>query len=347
MEKEKFLKECGITQKDVDEAKCTVEELKKMYYDFKGKCPQYEALGVYIMTILLTRKEPLIHSIKFRVKDPYSLIRKIVDKNKKRIKNKITFENYEEEITDLLWLRILLLDKENWYDIHKLLNCIRKFDEKIAYIPNEKNKIFFYEEIFWTKNVKTKGNLYSSFHYTATIEPTKVDFKFEIQVRSLLEEARSETDHLIRYKNKENIEQNDKILNVLFELLFQKLDSGNALISLLKGYYVDKNPNWLLDKIKKMDIDAEEKKGIINNITKHIENTFILDFYFNDNFTILDQYKDKNFYKSLKDKISENRTSLQKDFSFFIDFDDDKKNIKWKYHKAIKNLRNYINHYQE
>ena len=29
MEKEKFLKECGITQKDVDEAKCTVEELKK------------------------------------------------------------------------------------------------------------------------------------------------------------------------------------------------------------------------------------------------------------------------------------------------------------------------------
>ncbi len=58
MEKEKFLKECGITQKDVDEAKCTVEELKKMYYDFKGKCPQYEALGVYIMTILLTRKEP-------------------------------------------------------------------------------------------------------------------------------------------------------------------------------------------------------------------------------------------------------------------------------------------------
>lgn len=102
MEKEKFLKECGITQKDVDEAKCTVEELKKMYYDFKGKCPQYEALGVYIMTILLTRKEPLIHSIKFRVKDPYSLIRKIVDKNKKRSKNKITFENYEEEITDLL-----------------------------------------------------------------------------------------------------------------------------------------------------------------------------------------------------------------------------------------------------
>lgn len=110
MENEKFLKMWGITQKDVDEAKCTVEELKNIYFDFKGKCPQYEALGEYIINILQQEnKKKIIHSMKFRVKDPKSLIKKIVEKNQKIVADgkkanrpKITFENYKKEITDFL-----------------------------------------------------------------------------------------------------------------------------------------------------------------------------------------------------------------------------------------------------
>lgn len=91
--------------------------------------------------------------------------------------------------------------------------------------------------------MKSKLNTYSSFHYIGESKLTKRSVKFEIQVRSLLDEARSELDHSMRYKNKEEKGNDDKVVNGLFELLFQKLDSGNALISLLKGYYIDKNPN--------------------------------------------------------------------------------------------------------
>lgn len=345
MENEKFLKECEITQKDTDGAKCTVEELKKIYHDFKKKIPQYEALGEYVMNILQQEnKKNLIHSIKFRVKNPSSLIRKIVDKNKEIVdkgqkadRPKIRFENYQDEINDLLWLRILLYDAEDRVKIDEVLNNIRDFCKKKAYIPEGKEKTK-YIKVFWQDSVKSKLNPYSSFHYIGESKLRKRSIKFEIQVRSLLDEARSELDHFMRYKNKEEKETDDNLLNGLFELLFQKLDSGNALISLLKGYYVDKNPNWLLDKIKKMRIDAKEKKGIINNIKNYIEKTSIVDFYFNDKFTILEQYKNENFYNKLVEKISENKTFVKKYFYLFVNPDNDK--------ETKSELYKYLNHYQ-
>lgn len=117
---------------------------------------------------------------------------------------------------------------------------MRDFQEMIAYVPEGK-EIGLYKKCFENVN-QEKENSYFSLHYISKIKPKKMEeYTFEIQVKSLLDEARSELDHDMRYKNKKNAK--DTILNSLFDFLFQKIDSSNALISLLKGYYVDKNPN--------------------------------------------------------------------------------------------------------
>jgi hypothetical protein len=93
-----------------------------------------------------------------------------------------------------------------------------------------------------------------------------------------------------------------------------------------------------LDKIKKLQINEEEKKGIINNIKNYIEKTSIVDFYFNDKFTILEQYKNENFYNKLVEKISKNKTFVKKYFYLFVNSNND---------KEIKSeLDKYLNHYQ-
>lgn len=150
----------------------------------------------------------LIHSKKYRIKDPDhlkdKLMRKADEANKKSKPFVYTKENLFSKINDLAGFRILHLHTKQFQQIDKELRII--FEEQLWEItegPEARTWDDESREYFKSIGVKTQANpnLYTSVHYI--IKPnTKSAVTCEIQVRTLMEEVWGEVDHKINYPHK-------------------------------------------------------------------------------------------------------------------------------------------------
>ena len=59
-----------------------------------------------------------VHTVKYRIKEPEHLIRKIIRKQKSHPDLKIDVTNYQKIITDLIGVRAIHLFKQDWIHIH-------------------------------------------------------------------------------------------------------------------------------------------------------------------------------------------------------------------------------------
>ncbi|WP_157671442.1 hypothetical protein [Francisella halioticida] len=84
-----------------------------------------------------------VHSVRWRVKDPAHLLRKIVRKKKEANKKyaDISVKNYLKIITDLIGIRALHLFKNEWEDIYHYINQKYETYEKIVYIRKGDNEV--------------------------------------------------------------------------------------------------------------------------------------------------------------------------------------------------------------
>lgn len=160
--------------------------------------------------------------VKYRVKDPEHLIDKVIRKKKDNQKL-ITKENYLKEIDDFIGLRILHLFKNDWEEISKAVmeHYVLK-EAPVCYHRKGDDEKYLKrcEELGITPKEKEAG--YRSIHFIAKVPFFGAEFKCEIQVRTIFEEAWSEIDHLVRYPNNKD---NELLNNYL--LMFNKL-SGYA-----------------------------------------------------------------------------------------------------------------------
>ncbi len=166
---------------------------------------------------------PSVNSMKTRVKDPYHFIDKLVRKvNKKSEYTDVTLNNYHMFFDDLLGFRLIMLYAEDWYDIHneiiKLFPCdeskfLGKSQRKQSGIsqphmiamPEINIRNGDNEEIYSSrfsdplKNhfIVKNGRYYRSIHYSVF----NGQYCFEIQVRSVYDEAWGEIDHDALYPN--------------------------------------------------------------------------------------------------------------------------------------------------
>jgi ppGpp synthetase/RelA/SpoT-type nucleotidyltranferase len=152
-----------------------------------------------------------VHSVRFRVKDPYhlaeKLARKCVDKN--RI---ITADNLFDPntgVTDLGGVRILHLRKDEWQPIHDYLvkpASMRALSVigKTAYIKLEKKDE--YRDRFRDDEIENREETgYTSLHYIFKgNDDVHGELFFECQVRTLFEEGWGEIDHQMNYPYKAN-----------------------------------------------------------------------------------------------------------------------------------------------
>ena len=113
----------------------------------------------------------------------------------------------QEKITDLIGVRILHLCKEDWPEINIYIQKI--FKHKITEGPIAKVKekdppelIEMYEKNGCIKDINPSG--YRSVHYNIKSHECDEEITFELQVRTLLEEAWSEIDHSFRYPHNLN-----------------------------------------------------------------------------------------------------------------------------------------------
>lgn len=199
-----------------------------------------------------------MHSMRYRMKSPESLIVKIIRKKCSDFTDldyaNITKDTYGKVIMDLIGARILIRHRYQWEDIHDLIwHLYFKGTEK--YVKNrtgdyvgdakepflaERPKVFYrYEEN--TKCYELKGRDtfdfeknnpgYSSNHYIINYYGTYI----ELQVRTLFDEAWSENDHDFVYK----LQAGNKklVLNRTSNLLSKVAEVADELSMFMHDYY--------------------------------------------------------------------------------------------------------------
>lgn len=241
------------------------EKLEEIYTDFVSYNNELEKIKAEILTILNDSLKGQVHSIRARVKDPDHLMEKIIrNVNEKPDKYAdINVENYNKIITDLIGVRIIILNKHDWREIHKSLLKIFKNDPKryavenkdielnydkypeyvprtqkiqsyhaekpVVYITSEEDR-----EIYQDDNLKidVAKKHYRSIHYIIRFG----SIYFEIQVRTLFEEGWLEFDHRIKYPyDKDNIKKQEYI-----EILSSLAVAADRLIS----FYADNEDDF-------------------------------------------------------------------------------------------------------
>lgn len=218
--KELFLKNYGI-ENEFEESCCDWDELMEIarQFDEKRQTEYPKIIKKYISEI---SEFESIHSYRYRIKETDSLIKKVILKTKEK-RLPIRKKDYLTEITDLLGIRVLYVFKEDYFEVHRQIHDAYKEQMveplQIKLQPGDDIKI--YEKILKYKHSIDNKGPYRSIHYTLCATPNNMKGpRLEIQTRTIFEEAWSEINHKLVYKNREMSEyfalvQASKILSDL------------------------------------------------------------------------------------------------------------------------------------
>lgn len=220
-----------LSTKELKLANITSKELIEIYEDYLKSLKELETEGIYLSNRLQFCDE--INSVRWRVKDPIHLLTKIVRKRKEAIQEEnkeskyltINVKNYKEIITDLVGLRAIYLFKHHWkiVDDYVCSNFrINENENENIYHASEDDLSFYYEnnyikEVngFKLKYIRSeKSSKYRSTHYIIDANFPH-NFKLELQIRSILDEAWGEIDHFLRYPDHEEDAQLKRQMTVL------------------------------------------------------------------------------------------------------------------------------------
>lgn len=205
----------GLKAEHLKAAKIDKSVLISIYRDFIANQEVLRQQAEYFANILHLGEE--VNSVKRRVKDPLHLLAKIVRKRKEALEKgkespylTISVDNYKDIVDDLVGIRAIYLFKENWTLVNDFIlsNFSVCEDRDITINHAVDDDLSFYAE---SDNVDKKYNYkllerdsrYRSTHYIIRGIAPHV-FNFELQTRSILDEAWGEIDHHIRYPDFEN-----------------------------------------------------------------------------------------------------------------------------------------------
>lgn len=252
LNKEKFLELYKIDEDELNELNIKWTDLEKIYLDFNKYRQSYETQAELIANIL--RAQPKVHSVKTRVKDARHLIEKVIRKTPDRRAKygqdfNFTVDNYKDEITDLLGIRVIHIFKEDWEEIHEFITNMWDVMEIVANIREGDNT-----KEFEARGIEVCSRLsgYRSVHYLVESYPTNKKLIAEVQVRTIFEEGYGEIDHQLRYSH-DNIPE---VLGQNLMLLNRIAGSSDEMASLI---------NVLSKSFKQVEIEFEEKMKEKNN----------------------------------------------------------------------------------
>lgn len=239
----------NISDKSVENCPIPVEELRKIYYDYLTYLPYLEKLRIEILGSLNEKMTGTVHSIRSRVKKPDHLIGKIIRgvyRNPAKY-HQICVDNYKKIITDLIGVRIIILDKRDWRGVHNgLMSMYRNLPERyarrskdilenydryadevmreesipgcsyhaeqpVAYIASEDDRRLYQDSYLKLDNSKAH---YRSIHYIIRYKHVY----FEMQMRSLFEEGWLEFDHRMKYPNDQFNKKKQEYISILSNL---------------------------------------------------------------------------------------------------------------------------------
>ncbi len=168
---------------------------------------------------------------------------KSIDSAFLKTKRKDKSEIYD--ITDMIGIRVLCLFNQNISDVYKFI--LELFRDNAKYTLTEINiygwkDTVIFDQIF--KSFKLDDEIYNpddlssgykSIHFTGTIQG-KDEYRFEIQLRTLLQDVWGEMSHKIAYKQKGSY----SYVNDSFHLLSRDLETNDLLLAQLKTFTSEK-----------------------------------------------------------------------------------------------------------
>jgi ppGpp synthetase/RelA/SpoT-type nucleotidyltranferase len=256
--KDDFLEQYNISLDTLEAAKINWTNIEEI---FDHHLSQIDILKTHANSVAeLLRNHPKVHTVRTRIKNPFSLIEKIIRKTAERQKSKsdkewqFTINNYEEEITDIIGVRAIHIFKEDTTKIHEFITGNFDSFEQVANIRfGDDSKAF--KNLGLTINPRDSG--YRSVHYLVKYQPMKKLHRIEIQVRTIFEEGYGEIDHLISYKAtaSEEISSNLMMLNRL-------AGSSDEMASVI---------NKLAVSIEERDKKDTEKDQLISRLSDEVD----------------------------------------------------------------------------
>ena len=235
MDKLTFLSEYNISEEDLLAAEVSWEELVLIADEYQKLEKTMRELGKsFIDEYLYDIEKAGIHSYRYRTKDVWHLLEKVIRKKKENPEKfgQLDHTNFYKYVTDLIGIRVFFLYREDWIHFHRYITSrfendpskyigdrLNDFDENPehsyiaerpkAYKRAGDSKIYNSDEI-----EIIKGGIYRSLHYIVKYK----GYYVEIQGRTLFEEGWSEIDHDIVYKeaqDDEMLKDYSKLLNRL------------------------------------------------------------------------------------------------------------------------------------
>lgn len=239
---------CALDESVIQNTTISSDELEQIYNNFIASKPYFDAARSKVLTVLNDALQGKCHSIRARIKDPDHLIGKIIrninDKPKKY--SQISLKNYNKIITDLIGVRIIILNRHDWKEIHEsLLTVFKNLPDRYANEPDDLERYFdefpaAKEEKDWLETsyhaeepvvyitsladraeydvehlrVDNSREHYRSIHYIIRYG----EFYFEIQVRTLFEEGWLEFDHRVKYPNDRDNPKKAEYISILNSL---------------------------------------------------------------------------------------------------------------------------------
>ncbi|WP_349970900.1 hypothetical protein [Pseudomonas caspiana] len=214
-----FFKTYNTCAEKLAQYNLTIATLAEIYDDHTVKTPALEDTAILLASTI--QKIPLVHSVRWRIKDAKRLISKIIRKHEagsEKYKD-INASNYRSIIQDLVGLRALHLYKSGMFsiddEIRKTLNIL---EGPTAYIRQGDLKSAMEGKGF---TVQEHADAYRSVHYIIQTTPYKETTYTELQVRTIFEEGWAEIDHDIRYPD-----YNDNAVVKQFLSIFNRLCGG-------------------------------------------------------------------------------------------------------------------------
>jgi putative GTP pyrophosphokinase len=279
IELDPFLRLHDLSRTEFEATGLKVSELDAIALDYDTKRPELSHASNFVANTL--QGVPGVHSVKVRLKNRDGLVAKIIRKRIENTDRVIDIGNYETEITDLIGARALHLFKDQWKTVSDFIRSHWKEHESpVAYY--RKGDPSDVVEAFRAANLNPKEHQagYRSIHHIISCSPSKNIHLIEIQVRTLIEEAWSEIDHIVRYPRKTDDKELDSFL-MLFNAFAGNADSmGTFLMNLrqrLQGHAAtvqqlksraDAAESELQETISKLSISDADRTRLRKEVAK-------------------------------------------------------------------------------
>ena len=208
--------ENGI-QIDFDQKK---REFLTFYSDNENRLNQASEAYANLLRLLISTFGPEGAKVLSRVKNKHECVRKFELKNRHELESSGSDYNIKDYIGDLIGVRIICLYESQ---IEELVESVKKeFDVK----KEENKSVDLYEKLRFGYKGTHLDMLLNNVRLSLPENKRFSDLSFELQIRSIVQDAWSEVDHKLKYKKQIPDELKRRIVRLaaLFELADQEFE---------------------------------------------------------------------------------------------------------------------------